>query len=205
MDFEDSSQRYIPAKTKTEMIRNFTSTLQDAGYYAGLYTGYYWMTPRFDILEVDVVVDMLDIWFAHIDSAESVPVDTTYTWNKDDNLGHSEFGMWQYAHNGVFDFIDNEVFDFNYAYKDYPSIIKNLRLNGYSDYVPKTEYVWVKVKNLNVRSYWDISDSSNILGVIHKGDKFEILEKTKEYVKILYEGNVAFISANSEHVSFTPI
>jgi uncharacterized protein YgiM (DUF1202 family) len=113
--------------------------------------------------------------------------------------------MWQYAHKGVFDFIKNENFDFNYAYKDYPSIIKKLGLNGYSGYVPETEYVWVKVKNLNVRSYWDTSVSSNILGIIHKGEKYEIVEKTKEYVKIIYNGNVAFISADIEHVSFTEI
>ncbi len=205
MDFEDDSQKNISPKTKTKMIKSFVSTLQDAGYYSGLYTGYYWMTPRFNILEVEIVVDMLDLWYAHIDSAERVDVDTVYSWNKDDNLGHSEFGMWQYAHNGVFDFIDGEFFDFNYAYKDYPSIIKKLGLNGYSDYISETEYVWVRVRNLNVRSYWDTSVSSNILGMIHKGDKFEILEKTKEYVKINYNGTPAYISGDLEHISYTKV
>ena len=205
MDFEDSSQRYIPSKTKTEMIKVFATTLQEAGYYAGLYTGYYWMYPRFDILEPDVVIDMIDIWFAHIDSAESVSVDTVYTWDSENHLGHSEFGMWQYAHKGVFDFIDDEFFDFNYSYKDYPSIIKRLGLNGYTAQEPKTEYVWVKVKNLNVRSVWDTSDSSNIVAVAHKGDKFEIVEKTEKYVKIKYNNTVAYISGDKEHISFNPI
>lgn len=205
MDFEDSSQRPIAAKTKTEMIKAFSSTLQNAGYYVGLYTGYYWMNPRFDILETEAVIDMIDIWFAHIDSAESVSVNTVYSWNAEDHLGHPEFGMWQYAHKGVFDFISNEFFDFNYAYKDYPSIIKRLGLNGYTAQESETEYVWVKVKNLNVRSYWDTSVSSNIIDIVHKGDKFEILEKTKEYIKINYKGQTAYISADNEHISFIPI
>ncbi len=211
MDFEDDSQRYISASTKTKMIENFIVTLQRSGYYAGLYTGYYWMTPRFNILETDKIVDMIDIWFAHVDSKTAVSVDTVYVWSSEKNLGHSEFGMWQYSHSGVFSEIKDENFDFNYAYKDYPSIIKKLGLNGYTaestTVTPddKTEYVWVKVAKLNVRSYWDISTSDNILGVANKGDKFEIVEKTSEYVKIKYKDSVAYISANTGYVSFSPV
>jgi hypothetical protein len=205
MDFEDESQRTIPASTKTQMIKSFANTLQKAGYYAGVYTGYYWMNPRFGILEADVVIDMIDLWFAHIDSAESVDVSDTYVWSKENNLGHSEFGMWQYAHKGVFSFMKNQFLDFNYAYKDYPSIIKKLGLNGYSATESTVEYVWVKVSNLNVRSYWDISVSTNILGIIHKGEKYEILEKTNAYIKINYGGKTAYISADPDYISFVPV
>ncbi|MBE6648628.1 MAG: hypothetical protein E7614_03810 [Ruminococcaceae bacterium] len=201
MDFEDSSQRSIAPSVKTEMIKSFAATLQRNGYYAGLYVGKHWMTPEYKVLEADKLIGMIDIWFARIDSSESVSIDQTYTWNPEDCLGHEEFGMWQYAHKGVFSFIEDEHFDLNYAYKDYPSIIKKLGLNGFSG--ESKEYVWVIVRNLNVRSYWDLSTANNVLTVAHFGDKFEIIEKTDEYVKIKFEGTEAYVSANPAHVSFT--
>ena len=40
-------------------------------------------------------------------------------------------GLWQYTDYGVIDGIDGIFFDFNYAFKDYSSIIKKYGYNGY--------------------------------------------------------------------------
>jgi GH25 family lysozyme M1 (1,4-beta-N-acetylmuramidase) len=40
--------------------------------------------------------------------------------------------MWQYTSRGVIDTIGDDIrFDFNYVYRDYPSIIKRFGYNGY--------------------------------------------------------------------------
>ncbi len=40
------------------------------------------------------------------------------------------FGLWQYSWNGRIDGISGDV-DLDYAYKDYPTIIKSARSNGF--------------------------------------------------------------------------
>ncbi len=42
-----------------------------------------------------------------------------------------DYGLWQYSWTGRIDGISGDV-DLDYAYKDYPTIIKNSGLNGFS-------------------------------------------------------------------------
>ena len=59
--------------------------------------------------------------------------------------------------------------------------------------------------NINPKIFLILCIFSCILFFIFGASTIINFIKTKDYVKILYKGNVAFISANSEHVSFTPI
>lgn len=102
---------------RTDMVKAFLDTLQDAGYYAGLYSSADW-------LQNWVFEDQLapyDKWVAQYASQ------CTYRGN---------YGMWQ--HHGDFpgftghcDGIRTPV-DLNNCYRDYPRIIKDNLLNGWT-------------------------------------------------------------------------
>ena len=66
---------------------------------------------------------LFDIWYARY------PLSTDeFVWNVEKYGQH--LGMWQYTESGVIEGIENNLFDMNYCYRDYPSIIKKQGLNG---------------------------------------------------------------------------
>ncbi len=72
---------------------------------------------------------------------------------------------------------------------------------------PAKTYVWVTATTLNVRDSELLANGGNIIGTIHNGEKYEVLEKGATYTKIVYNGSdgkgYGYISAKSEYVSFT--
>ena len=117
LDFEDPSQRRIPAKTKTDMAIAFMSILEKNGYYTGLYSSGYWINNQF---EKERLKDY-DIWIAH--------------WHvTSPNCFTPDYGMWQFTNKskikGVPDTGEGGV-DMNYSYKNYPKIIKDAKLNNF--------------------------------------------------------------------------
>ncbi len=136
LDLEDDpNNEYYPSEIAapilTEMCLTFFSELQKEGYYTGLYVNNEFL---FNILQTDNMIELFEIWYARYPSAAA------YTWNAEDNetfVWNTEkygetLGMWQYCYTGIFDSISGSL-DFNYAYKDYPTIIKYYGFNGYSD------------------------------------------------------------------------
>ena len=105
-----------------EMLVNITTTylkgVADAGYYPMLYTGYYWLYYN---LADSTIAEDYDIWFAQ--------------WNSECDYYGDNLGMWQYG--GEVNYLDDPVIDGvgiidqNFAYKDYPLIIKN---GGYNNW-----------------------------------------------------------------------
>ena len=89
----------------------FCSTLEAAGYYTGIYASKSW----FDGYLNSSALNKYDKWIAQWN--------TTCTYN-------GAYGMWQYSSTGNAGYLSG--IDVNYAYKDYPSIIKSAGLNGYS-------------------------------------------------------------------------
>lgn len=91
--------------------------LAKAGYYPMLYTG-------FEEIENYISKDVwqkYDMWFAH--------------WAKKCGYTGSNLTMWQFG--GEVNlicspYIEGEIFDQNYCYKDYPTIIKNGGYNNWS-------------------------------------------------------------------------
>ena len=96
----------------TEACIGFCETMENAGYYCGIYAS-----------DVSGFVERLDLsrltkfdkWVARYDSK---PVKV------------SEYGIWQKTDSGRISGISTDV-DLDEAYKDYPTIIKNAGLNGY--------------------------------------------------------------------------
>ncbi|MBR6581425.1 MAG: hypothetical protein IKK66_09025 [Ruminococcus sp.] len=91
--------------TLSAMIETFCTTLQEHGYYAGVYGS----GSDFEYRIYRHVLDKYPVWVAEYDTP-------TLTWYK------GTHGMWQYSPKGRIDGIDCDV-DLNYCYVDYPSII----------------------------------------------------------------------------------
>lgn len=97
----------------TEAIRGFCELLEHYGYYVGIYANLNYFKNYIDIEKVK----MYDKWLA--------------LWKKDLNKPNTifDFGLWQNSTDGL---IEGYQVDTNISYKDYPSIIKNAKLNGYN-------------------------------------------------------------------------
>lgn len=90
----------------------FCSALESAGYYAAVYT--YKSALEHSI--GDSVKGKYDVFLSHVGVSRS------------DYAGN--YGLWQYSWKGNISGITGDV-DLDYAYKDYPAIIKNAGLNGF--------------------------------------------------------------------------
>jgi GH25 family lysozyme M1 (1,4-beta-N-acetylmuramidase) len=90
----------------------FCSDLEKAGYYAGIYMS---RSPAQSYL-TSSVVSKYALWLAEYAS--------NLNWT-------GAVGMWQYSSEGKVSGIGGNV-DMNYCYEDYPKIIKNAGLNGYT-------------------------------------------------------------------------
>lgn len=112
MDCEVTS----PAAKKgaTDAAIAFCEELEKAGYYAGIYGSTY---STFESRLDDSRLQSYAHWVAQY--ADSC----TYT-------GKVGVGIWQYSSTGYVNGIGGNV-DMNYAYVDYPSIIKKLGRNGF--------------------------------------------------------------------------
>ena len=103
------------------MCKAFVGRLQEAGYYAALYTNNEWL---YNLLDTEWIKENLDVWYARY----------TDTWKDgtSDKPGDPDmrYGLWQYSDAGQFEgFTVN--FDLNYAFKDYKSIMIRWGLNGF--------------------------------------------------------------------------
>ena len=121
LDLEDDSLRYIEPSILTEMCMVFFTTLQEHGYYTGLYVNHDWL---YNILQTEKMLDLFDIWYARY--PEGV---TEYVWDTEEYGEH--LGMWQYTSEGRLNAIPGVNVDFNFSYKNYPAIIKELGFNGF--------------------------------------------------------------------------
>lgn len=127
---DDPNSKSYPLKTGknncTDMVVNFCSTLEKAGYFAGLYTSK-------SVLETHIeptVRSRYALWVAQWSSK------CTY---------NGVFGMWQYSDKGKVDGISGNT-DLDYCYIDYPTAIKAKGLNGF----PKSSATIVDKKESEV-------------------------------------------------------
>lgn len=122
LDIEPSD--YVSKKggwTKANLTNVATIVLDglaNLGYYPMIYTGY----TELDNMLSDHIRKDYDCWFAQ--------------WNSKPNAyKYNRLGMWQYG--GETNYIESNsisgvgTIDKNYAYKDYPTIIKNGGYNGF--------------------------------------------------------------------------
>lgn len=103
-DIEDPSQANLSAAQISAIIETFSTTLQEKGYYVGLYSYANFLTTHV----FETVLNKYDVWVAHFD----VPQPDF----------SSEYGMWQYSSTGSVSGINGHV-DMDYAYINYPYLI----------------------------------------------------------------------------------
>lgn len=110
LDMEDADgykkNNGFPSKeTLVQICEYFCDQLEKAGFYAMIYASKSW----FDTYLNDARLNRFDKWLAHWYIAEP----------------SMSCGIWQYTDKGSVDGINGNV-DMNYAYKDYPAIIKGM-------------------------------------------------------------------------------
>ncbi len=109
IDIEDKS--IFAKKVASETAKAFCKVMKANRYYCGVYSSRSFFDSYFD----QEVKTTLSIWVA--EWAQS----TKYK---------GEYGIWQYTSNGHIDGIKGRV-DLDYAYVDFPTIMKTEHWNGY--------------------------------------------------------------------------
>ena len=120
LDMEEATQETLGKDLLGKMYTEFSSILQAEGYYTGIYLNNNWLKYVLDRVEVTT---LFDLWYARYPTGSDLPV-----WNEE-SYG-KQLGMWQFTESGIIEGI-NAKFDFDYAYRDYPSLMKQWHLNGY--------------------------------------------------------------------------
>ena len=95
-----------------DICKTFLLGVEDAGYYASLYASLSWLNNQLNSHELD----RFDKWVAQ--------------WNT--SCAYKKpYGIWQYTDSGKVDGINGNV-DMNIAYTNYPEVIKQSGLNGFT-------------------------------------------------------------------------
>ena len=137
-DVEDAVFDGMGKDALTELCVTFLERLQEAGYYAALYTNNEWLYNR---LDTTLIKSSFDVWYARYvsdtsDGSSSFTLeDTDFPWRDGTSSMPGEtdkrYGLWQYTSCGRVEGF-NLPFDFNYAFKDYASLMVAFGLNGFS-------------------------------------------------------------------------
>lgn len=116
-DFEYDTERYanqngvyFDNNSRTQIVLTFLDYLERQGWYVGNYANVDYLNKFNDL-------NRFDLWLAYWGS------------NPPQNLINKS-GVWQYMSTGKINGINGNV-DFNYPMRDYPSIIKQNKLNGF--------------------------------------------------------------------------
>lgn len=109
----------LPEETLMDMCHTYMTALIDGGYYPGLYTNNNFLYSKYN---EERVLRLYDVWYAR------------YRYNNDyldfEESYSETYSMWQYSDQGELSGVSG-VFDFNFAFKDYPEIMKKYGYNGY--------------------------------------------------------------------------
>jgi GH25 family lysozyme M1 (1,4-beta-N-acetylmuramidase) len=125
-DLEDPSLAGLDRETLNQFCVTFLTILQENGYYGALYSNQDWLANR---LNQEPLKAAFDVWYARYPTTQTVTPTSSFTWNA--SVYGVQMGLWQYTSHGVIEGIDGVEFDFDYAYRDYPAIIKRFGYNGY--------------------------------------------------------------------------
>ena len=115
MDVEDKVQRVLGKDLLTDIVIAFCDTLEKDGYYVGIYSS----SSFFKTYMHESKLERFDKWIAQWSKS------CTYKGN---------YGMWQFGGETNLirkNIVADVVCDQDYAYYDYPSIMKEKGLNGF--------------------------------------------------------------------------
>lgn len=108
--YSPTSQRTIGRAKLTKVAKAFCETIENAGYYVGIYASTSWLNNQLNMNDLKAY----DVWVAQYSSK------CQYKGN---------YGMWQYSSKGKVKGISGNV-DMNKCYRDYVNIIKKAGLNN---------------------------------------------------------------------------
>ena len=111
IDVEDSHHQLKSKTGTTDAIIGFCETLENKGFYVGIYANADWFKNHIETNRLNAY----DKWLAQWTSKR--PTFMTY-------------GLWQNSDSGN---ISGFRIDTDFSYKDYPTIIKSSKLNGFSE------------------------------------------------------------------------
>lgn len=120
--FDQEYEQSILALTnaqRTSIVKTALEMLEEAGYYAALYCSRDWINTKLDAAELEAY----DLWVADYTDAETSPTALPYGMRQVSS--HNSFGVPGVPADAV------AGLDCDYAYKDYPAIIKGAGLNGW--------------------------------------------------------------------------
>ncbi len=103
-DIEDPTQERLSTAVVSAMTETFCSTLEEKGYYVGIYSSAFFLTSK-------IYADVLNkyaVWVAHFGVSRP-------SYN-------NPYGIWQYSSTGRVNGISGDV-DMNHGYVYYPSVI----------------------------------------------------------------------------------
>ncbi|GMB10621.1 MAG: glycosyl hydrolase family 25 [Candidatus Improbicoccus devescovinae] len=136
-DIEDPEMYALSTELRTEICRAFCSEIENHGYYAMIYCNYDWYVNR---LQGALLAQKYDIWLAQ--------------WSGNTPL--APCGIWQHSESGKIDGINSNV-DLDIAYKNYPSIIKESGLNGFSSSGSETKPTYFNYTVKSGDNLWSIA------------------------------------------------
>lgn len=172
IDIEDEKlQSSLKGKKLTGIAEASLRAIEEAGYYAMLYSSKHWLENYMD----SKALKRYDTWVAQWSSA------LTYT---------GAWGIWQYSSKGKVSGISGNV-DLNYSRKDYPSIMAQKGLNNHKAKPQETSSkkgIVVYSANADHRSAELLADKLRYPTYdVGRGE-----EGLKDFEDILYLGPTAF-------------
>lgn len=143
IDVEENRHQMVGKTKVADAIRGFCEYLESKGYYVSIYANSNYFNNYIDTASLSRYDKWLAVW------TSSKP-----------SFKYGEYGMWQNSSSGS---VGGMRVDTDYAYKDYPTIIKNAGLNGYSKGTESTPAVPVSNKKSNeeianevIAGKWDV-------------------------------------------------
>lgn len=112
IDVEEDRHQKVGKTKMAEAIKGFCEYLEGKGYYVSIYANSNYFNNYIDTANLARYDKCLAVWTSTKPSFK-----------------YGEYGMWQNSSSGS---VGGMRVDTNYAYKDYPSIMKSKGLNGYS-------------------------------------------------------------------------
>lgn len=146
IDVEDSHHQVGNKTGVTEAIIGFCDTLENLGYYVGIYASD--ISGFKDKMDINKLT-AYDKWVARYGFKPSYV---------------KSYGIWQYTSRGELKGYNGNI-DMNVSYRDYPSIIKSNGLNGYNKITNTTP------PTINTNEELQIGNSVKIIGT-GNGDSY---------------------------------
>lgn len=175
IDVEDSTQLALSKEALTKVVQAWCEYLEKKGYFVGIYASLWTFQGELN----DKALEKYTHWIAQWSK------ECTYT---------GEYGMWQFGgEKNVLrsNQIAGQTVDQDYMYKDFPSIIKKAKLNGFGNTAttvkPQTNSTRYKVRvtatALNYRSGAGVLYP--IKGQVRKNEIYTIVEEKNGWGRLL--------------------